>query len=146
MLAGDGPETFRKRIASAIAASGYERRFHLLEARPSGEPLIAATDVICLATTTPDPLPRAVLEAMAAGRPVAAFDSGGTVEMVLSGETGLVAPAGDVAALGRAFVRLARDSRLRGEMGQAGALRAREQFSLARHLDRMETVFRSVAG
>jgi glycosyltransferase involved in cell wall biosynthesis len=146
VLAGQGSERFRSRIESAIAATGCAQRFHLLEAQPSGEPLIAATDVICLATTTPDPLPRAVLEAMAAAKPVAAFDSGGTVEMVRSGETGLLVPPGDVAALGRAFAQLARDPGLRREMGQAGARRAREQFSLERHLDRMEALFRSVSG
>ncbi len=146
VLAGEGSERFRSRIESAIAATGCAQRFHLLEAQPSGEPLIAATDVICLATTTPDPLPRAVLEAMAAAKPVAAFDSGGTVEMVRSGETGLLVPPGDVAALGRAFAQLARDPGLRREMGQAGARRAREQFSLERHLDRMEALFRSVSG
>ena len=146
VLAGHGPDTFRRRIASAITATGHAERFQLLQARPSGEPLIAATDVICLATTTPDPLPRAVMEAMAAAKPVAAFGSGGTVEMVRSGVTGLLVPPGDVAALGGAFAQLARDPGLRREMGQAGVLRAREQFSLERHLDRMEALFRSVSG
>jgi len=146
VLAGGGPEAFRRRVESAIAATGQVQRFHLLEPRPSGEPLIAATDVVCLATITPDPLPRAVMEAMAASKPVAAFASGGTVEMVRPGETGLLVPPGDVEALGRAFVRLAGDPGLRREMGRSGVQRAREQFSMERHLDRMEALFRSVAG
>ena len=66
--------------------------------------------------------------------------------MVRSGQTGLLVPPGDVAALGRAFAQLARDPGLRRDMGQAGAQRAREQFSLERHLDRMEALFRSVSG
>lgn len=145
VLAGAGPERFRRRIESAISATGESQRFHLLEAQPSGEPLLAATDVVCLASTTPDPLPRAVLEAMAAARPVAAFDSGGTSEMVRHAETGLVVPPGDIAALGRAFARLAGDPDLRRKMGRAAGVRAREQFSLERHLDRMEALFRGVA-
>ena len=82
----------------------------------------------------------------AAAKPVAAFGSGGTVEMVRSGQTGLLVPPGDVDALGAAFAQLARDPGLRREMGQSGAQRVREQFSLERHLDRMEALFQSVAG
>ena len=144
-LAGDGPASFRARVRTAISANVAADRFHLLEARPSGERLIAAADGICLTTTTPDPFPRAVLEGMGAGKPVVAFDSGGTGEMVLDGETGYLVPTGDVAALGRALVRLARDPRGRRAMGQAGATRVREHFSLDRHTDRMETLFRSLA-
>lgn len=144
VLAGHGPADFRGRVASAIAASGHAPRFHLLDPQPSGDSLQAAADVICLATTTPDPLPRAVMEAMAAAKPVVAFDSGGTTEMVRHAETGLVVPSGDVPGLGQAFARLAADPQLRREMGRAGEARAREEFSLERHLDRMEALFRNV--
>ena len=57
---------------------------------------------------------------MAAARPVAAFGSGGTVEMVRSGETGLLVPPGDVEALGRAFARLVE----RGRIGERAGERA----------------------
>ena len=82
----------------------------------------------------------------ALARPVAAFASGGTEEMVRSGETGLIVRAGDTQALGRAFATLAADSSMRERMGRAGARRVGEQFTLERHLDRMEALFRSVSG
>jgi len=145
-IAGAGPESFRARVRSTLQASGVAERIHLLPPQPSGEPLIAATDVVCLATTTPDPFPRAVLEAMAAGKPVAAFDSGGTGEMVVDGTTGLIVPTGETAALAEAFVRLSADPGLRESMGRAGEQRAREEFTLSRHVDRMEELFRGMAG
>jgi glycosyltransferase involved in cell wall biosynthesis len=146
VLAGTGPAAFRRQCERAIAVSGRADRIRLLPAQPSGEPLIAASDVVCLATTTPDPFPRAVLEAMAAGRPVAAFDSGGTAEMLVDGETGLLVPCGDVAALADAFRRLAGDRSLRDAMGTAGAVRARERFSLDLHVSRMEALFSNLSG
>ena len=108
--------------------------------------LVAASDVVCLATTTPDPFPRAVLEAMGAGRPVAAFDSGGTGEMVVDGQTGILVPTGDVTALSEAFCSLAADAGLRETMGRRGRERAREVFSLDQHVDRMESLLVSMVG
>jgi glycosyltransferase involved in cell wall biosynthesis len=117
-----------------------------LPPRPSGGELIAASDVVALTTASPDPFPRAVLEAMAAGRPVAAFDSGGTGEMVQDGETGILVPPGDVAALAEAFGRLAGDRAMRESMGRAAAARVRERFSLERHVSRMEQLLSDLAG
>jgi glycosyltransferase involved in cell wall biosynthesis len=145
VLAGAGPAAFRRRCADAIDRADRGGRIRLLPPRPSGDELIAATDVVSLATTTPDPFPRAVLEAMAAGRPVAAFDSGGTGEMVTDGETGVLVPTGDVDALAEAFARLGRDRPLRERMGRAAAARARDRFSLERHVDRMESLLTGVA-
>jgi len=146
VLAGSGTESFRRRCEEAIGRSAAAARFHLLPARPSGEELIAASDVVCLATTTPDPFPRTVLEAMGAGRPVAAFASGGTVEMVRDGETGVLVPVGDVRALSAAFCKLGCDPVLRETMGRAGARLASGVFSLERHVDRMESLMASLAG
>lgn len=141
LLAGDGPAAFRRECEAAVACARHADRINLLPARPTGDELIAASDVVCLATTTPDPFPRAVLEAMAAGRPVAAFDSGGTGEMVLDGETGILVPTGDIDALAGSFRRLAGDSALRHAMGEAAAARVRERFSLDLHVARMEALF-----
>jgi glycosyltransferase involved in cell wall biosynthesis len=145
VLAGPGPAGFVARLRDEIRSGPAADRFHLLPPRPSGEPLLAACDVACLTTTTPDPFPRAVLEAMAAGRPVAAFRSGGTAEMVEDGRTGLLADVGDLDALAAAFVRLGGDRDLRERLGAAGARRAREAFSVERHVERMEQVLRRAA-
>jgi glycosyltransferase involved in cell wall biosynthesis len=144
VLAGPGPPGFRSEVQQALAATERSARFHLLPAQPGSERLLAAADVVCLATLTPDPFPRAVLEAMAAGKPVVAFDSGGTSEMLRDGETGLLVRAGDVDGLARAFLRLAADPSSRETMGRAGRQRARAEFSVDRHLDAVEAVLRSV--
>jgi glycosyltransferase involved in cell wall biosynthesis len=144
VIAGPGPERFRQEVRRAIAATGNPDRFRLLQAQPQSATLLAASDVVSLTTTTPDPFPRAVLEAMAAGRPVAAYRSGGTGEMVQDGTTGLLVETGDVQGLADAFTVLGRDADRRNEFGRAGARRARDLFSIEQHLDRMERLFRSV--
>ena len=71
----------------------------------------------------------ACLEAMAHARPVVATNVGGLRDLVLDGETGLVVPARDPAALRDALERLLRDPGLRRRLGGAGRARAQERFS-----------------
>jgi len=145
VIAGAGPEEFRAQCAEAIARSGRADAFRLLPPQPNARELMAASDAVCLATTTPDPFPRSVLEAMAARRPVAAFDSGGTREMVLDGESGFLVPSGDLPALAARFSRLAADADLRARMGEVGRRRVRETFSLERHVTSMESLLLKAA-
>lgn len=71
-----------------------------------------------------------VLEGMAAGAAMVVTDVGGNAEAVLNGECGLVVPAHDPSALGKAILTLVRDSDMRRRMACAGQLRVAEKFSL----------------
>jgi glycosyltransferase involved in cell wall biosynthesis len=145
IVAGGGPHSYRERVARARGADAAAELIHLLPPRPTAETLLAAADVVALSTLTPDPFPRSVLEAMAAGLPVAAFRSGGTPEMVTDEETGLLVNVGDVAGLGVAFARLGNDEGLRRKLGRAARARARERFGLERHVERIERILRQAA-
>jgi glycosyltransferase involved in cell wall biosynthesis len=71
------------------------------------------------------------LEAMACGIPVIAAAVGGLKEIVQDGESGLLVPPGDAAALAQALTALLANEPLRRRLGQ-GALRRAELFSLER--------------
>jgi len=77
----------------------------------------SAADVFALPSLQ-DNLPNTVIEALACGTPVAAFDAGGTRDMVRPGETGALAPAGDVEGLRRALADLLRDPDRRAALGE----------------------------
>ncbi len=68
-------------------------------------------------------------EAMAHGRPVVASAVGGLRDLVVDGETGLLVPPGDVAALRGALERLLADPELRGRLGDAARATVRERLS-----------------
>jgi glycosyltransferase involved in cell wall biosynthesis len=68
---------------------------------------------------------------------------GGTPEMIVEGETGLLAPPSDAGALAAAVTTLAADPALRQRMGEAGHARVIEHFSLQVMTDRIEEVYRS---
>jgi glycosyltransferase involved in cell wall biosynthesis len=71
----------------------------------------------------------ACLEAMAHGRPVVATRVGGLLDLVVDGETGIVVPPRDPAALRSALERLLADPDLRRRLGAAGRERARLHFT-----------------
>jgi glycosyltransferase involved in cell wall biosynthesis len=85
LIAGHGPISFADQLRREIASGEAAGQLHLVPPQPEIWELLAAVDVLALPTLWPDPLPRAVMEAMAAGRPVVAYENGGVPEMVVNG-------------------------------------------------------------
>src|SRR6185503_836407 len=83
----------------------------------------------------------ACAEAMAHGRAVVAGDVGGLRDLVVDGETGLLVPPGDVAALRAALERLLADRELRRRLGAAARARAAEHFSWERAMSLTVTAY-----
>ena len=101
--------------------------------------LFAALPSICL-----DACPTTVLEAMASGRPVVATTTGGIVDMIADGESGLLVPPGDEYQLAGAMARLLTDADLRARLA-AGAQKSVRQFTASAVVERLEAVYARVA-
>lgn len=89
-------------------------------------------------------LPVAILEAMAAGKPVVASPVGGVPRVVQEGETGFLVPHGDPDALARRLVQLLRDPELRRRLGGNARRQAMERFTLRSVSRRTVEVYRQV--
>jgi glycosyltransferase involved in cell wall biosynthesis len=76
-------------------------------------------------------LPKCLVEAAAAGRPMVATDVPGCREVVRQGREGYLVPLGDIDAAARALVELAGDPALRGRLGAAANTRFHERFTVA---------------
>jgi glycosyltransferase involved in cell wall biosynthesis len=116
-----------QRRAAALGCGGSVR---LPGERPEAASLLPAFDLL-LHPSRHEALPRAVLEALHAGVPVVAAAVGGVPEIIDSGSTGLLVPAGDARALGRAAATLAADPALRSRMAESGRESARARFGIA---------------
>jgi glycosyltransferase involved in cell wall biosynthesis len=102
-------------------------------------PWLRAVDVAVVPSIYPDPLPRAVIETMALGKPVVAFDVGGVGEMLGADQgTLLRGTPPDVEAMAFAFVRYLRDPALREQQGRAARARVLRDFDAQAHAGRIE--------
>ena len=113
------------------------------------EALLSSTpeiDVAVVPSVYPDPLPRAVIEAMALSKPVLAFDVGGVSEMLQGGSTGALVRAGDSDALAGEMLRYLRDPALRAAHGRAGRARVEQDFDGARQARRIQNEIIEASG
>jgi glycosyltransferase involved in cell wall biosynthesis len=161
VVVGDTPEDYRPdhvEECRVLAASlGLGDRFRMLGFRADVRPLVAEFDVAVVPSVYADPLPRAVIESMAMGKPVVAFAVGGVVEMIDDRTGELVAfeakAVGDEGAsaaaierLADAFVRYARDPALRARQGAAGRERVLREFDARAHARRIQREIVVAAG
>ncbi|GEM_PF-729463 len=106
------------------------------------EAVYGLLDVVLQASSTfPEGLSRIPLEAMAHGRPVIATDIVGNREAVVHGETGLLVPPGDAAALAEAIMKLLQEPALASAYGRAGRTRAETVFSVQAYTKRIEGLY-----
>jgi colanic acid/amylovoran biosynthesis glycosyltransferase len=85
------------------------------------------------------------LEAALQELPAVAYSSGGVVEAVANGQTGTLAPEGDIQALSKALSSILQDEALRTELGRAARRRALHKFDLNTQTVRLSDLYRSVS-
>ncbi len=113
----------------------------LLGFRDDVQNVYGAADVVVVPSTSPDPLPNAALEALAAGCCVVAANHGGLPEMIRDGETGVLVPPGDRAALAAALAELRDDPERRTRLGEAAAADVRARFPRDNPARRFEELY-----
>ncbi len=141
---GAGPE--RDGAEHLAAAAGISDRVVFLGRRPpeAVRAALPAGDLLALPSRM-EGLPYTILEAMAAGLPVVSCAVFGIPEAVCDGETGLLTPPGDVAALARSLATLLGDGALRRRMGESARARYQEMFTLERQVNDTSAIYRELA-
>jgi glycosyltransferase involved in cell wall biosynthesis len=124
LVVGDGPERADLAARAAAAAPG---RVQFAGTLPGPDAALAAADLLVLPSRT-EGMPGVLIEAGLAGVAAVATDVGGVGQIVRDGETGVLVPPGDVAALadgvGRALAR-------GHELGAAARRRCLSEFEIA---------------
>jgi glycosyltransferase involved in cell wall biosynthesis len=126
-VVGEGPE--RLALEARAESLGLAGRVRFLGFRADARALMRQVDIV-LHVPRYEGQGLAVVEAMAAERPVVASDApGGLSEVVVDGETGLLVSTGSAAATAEAVERLAADPRERERLGRNGRRRVEERFA-----------------
>jgi glycosyltransferase involved in cell wall biosynthesis len=127
-LYGDGPELPGLIDLSEQLGLADRLRFHGWAARELLPEAYRKSDIFVFPSDA-EGMPNAVLEAMASGLPVLAYDVPGVNDLVTDGETGFVVRPGDGAAFVTCLRRLLDDPFLAARMGEEGRIRAENSFS-----------------
>jgi len=142
-VAGDGPA--RPEAEAEVARLGLQGSFFFLGDRRDVPQLMNAMDVSCLCSHY-EGFPNAVIEAMAAGRPVVATNTPGTDQVITHEDTGLLSPDDDDEALARNLDRVLSDDALRARLIQAGTALVERRYTMDRMVEAHMALYRELLG
>lgn len=128
LLAGDGPT--RNVIAKQVSRKGLQQRVRFLGQVQDVRPVLAASDVSVLSSTSVETFSIAMLESMSMEVPVVATDIGGLSEAIFPGITGELVPPRDPKALGLALSKVLHNVRNSHSMRRNCREKVKTTFSL----------------
>ncbi len=144
LLVGEGE--LRGRFEAQARELGLEQYFIFTGLVPPEEvpALLGIMDVVAHLSAR-EGLARALPQALAAGRPVVAYNSDGAGEVCLDEQTGYLLAPGNLAGLGQRFLQLARSSELRHRLGERGRELVRARFGTERMVDELHGLYLRLA-
>ncbi len=143
VIAGEGP--LRAALERQIQDLQIPHAVHLLGFRNDVPRLLRALDVFVMSSKE-EGLGTSVLDAMAAGVPVAATAAGGIPEMVAHEKTGLLSPVADAKSLASNVLRLIRETDLRRSITNGASARLQTQFVVDRMVEGNLAVYSALMG
>jgi glycosyltransferase involved in cell wall biosynthesis len=144
LFVGDG--ALRGEIENQIRALGLTEKIIFTGLVPPGEVAGYVGIMDCLAHLSyREALSRALPQALAAGKPVVAYDFDGADEICLQNETGFLVRTGDIETVAQKLLQLANDSALRKKFGARGQQFIKENFSVEKMVDDQYTVYLKLA-
>ena len=146
-LAGSGLAEYEAYLRQLVEKEGIGDCVSFLGQVPYAKmpSLLQHFDVLLVPSTWPEPFARVVLEGMVAGLVIVATPTGGTAEVVVDGENGLLFAAGDAHELAQKITALAIERELRWRLARAGQQTVVQRYTVARMLDGFESYLTEVA-
>jgi glycosyltransferase involved in cell wall biosynthesis len=142
LIVGEGPD--REALTKQIEAAGMADRVLLVGQRHDVGAILSATDVYVRPGILEGFIGITALEAMAATRPVIAWETEDVRPAITGGETGILVPIANINALSDAIVGLLRDRGLAAAIAQRGRARVEKRFSLPAVAAQLETRYSEV--
>ena len=144
LLIGDGP--WRERFEQLSRSFNLEKHFIFTGlVTPADVPKYTGIMDMVVHLSSREGLPRALPQALAAGKPVIAYDCDGSREACRDADTGILIQPGDLSALKIAILRLAGDPTLRENLGRRGREFVRENFAVEKMVQGIYNLYMKLA-
>ena len=137
VIAGDGPE--RDKVAAGAAQSDRDIRMVGWVDQRAATAWMGHASMLIFPSRGPESLSRVLIEASALGVPIAAMSTGGTPDIVVDEETGLLSATPE--ELADDIRRLRGDAELRARLGAAARLHAEARFDAPAVVERVERLY-----
>jgi glycosyltransferase involved in cell wall biosynthesis len=108
--------------------------------------VLSRADIFVLPSISGEAFSRAIIEAMAMGKPIVATDVGGAKEAIEDGVSGFIVPPADSTALAERIYILATDEKLRHKFGAAARKRVEELFTIEKNVKNTEQIYAELLG
>ena len=145
ILVGDG--ILREDFEKFVESKNLKNRVHFTGlVKPEDIPAYASAIDIGVHTSLREGLPRAVVQILAAGNPVIAFDIDGATEVIKDGINGFLVPAEDELSLEKKLIYLIKNPDKRKKMGLAGQQIVMEEFSVEKMVAKIEEIYSNITG
>lgn len=147
LIVGDdqsGEETkYYKQLKNEITTLGLANNITLTGYNTNIREIYAQINILVHPAIN-EPFGRVLVEAMAMGKPVVAYNCGGPKEIIIDGETGYLVEPFDFIGLADKTIHLLENSKQRIQFGEAGRKRVVEILNLERYIGEMDEVFSNV--
>ena len=144
LLVGDGE--WRQKFEQRAEVLGLKNHFVFTGLVPPAEiPALTGIMDILVHLSRREGLPRALPQALAAAKPVIAYDCDGAREVCLENKTGFLVLAGDLTQLTNRLLQLASDAALRERLGKSGQEFVRENFAVEKMVDELHALYLRLA-
>ncbi|MBT6030071.1 MAG: glycosyltransferase family 4 protein [Crocinitomicaceae bacterium] len=143
-ISGEGSKCYADQLHHLAQVPALKNKVDFLGTVTDMPAFLENCDIVVVPSSC-DPLPRTVMESMAAGCPLIATRVGGIPEMIDDKKNGYLVDYGDHNMLANCILQLAGDTDLRKQLGLAAAIKARKNFTIAKYQETLLDLIESTA-
>lgn len=143
LLVGEGMDL--PKICNKVKELGLQHRVSFLGKQDEVAQIISLADIMLLPSEK-ESFGLVALEAMACGVPTVASNAGGIPELIKHGQTGYLAPVGDIALMSEYVIRLLSDEALYQSFSETCIQRAQTQFCVEQLTEQYEQIYYRILG
>jgi len=143
LMIGEGPEL--PIVKKLVLDLHLERHVIFLGKQENIAEILNITDLVLLFSSK-ESFGLVLLEAAACGVPAVGTNAGGIPEVILDGETGFIAPVGDIARLTDRTLKILKNPELKKRMGEKAQLRAESEFHSSIIVNQYEELYKEILG